>query len=98
MGTRGSYGGYLGSHRHGHLSSHPGGVYCTCVAGRHVTHLYHQSCKEELDGGRVNDIGTARDAVEKLWSGVEESSRDVEIWGGEFPFDRAANSIECWRV
>lgn len=46
----------------------------------------------------MNDIGTARDAVEKLWSGVEESSRDVEIWGGEFPFDRAANSIECWRV
>lgn len=59
---------------------------------------HHQSCKEELDGGRVNDIGTARDTIGKLWAGVEESSRDVEIWGGEFPFDRAANSIECWRV
>ena len=68
------------------------------MRGAMFTHQYHQSCKEELDGGRVNDICTARDAVEKLWSGVEESSRDVEIWGGEFPFDRAANSIECWRV
>ncbi|KAI9457363.1 hypothetical protein HD554DRAFT_2142888 [Boletus coccyginus] len=57
-----------------------------------------QSCKEEFDGGRVNDIASARETIGKLWTGVEESSSDVEVWGGEFPFDRAANSIECWRV
>jgi len=57
-----------------------------------------QSCKEELDGGRVNDVASARETIGKLWAGLEESSRDVEFWGGEFPFDRAANSIDCWRV
>ncbi|KAG9311203.1 hypothetical protein JVU11DRAFT_8278 [Chiua virens] len=57
-----------------------------------------QSCKEELDGGRVTDITAARDTISRLWTCVEESCRDVEIWGGEFPFERAADSIECWRV
>ncbi|KAH7882586.1 hypothetical protein F5I97DRAFT_1906385 [Phlebopus sp. FC_14] len=57
-----------------------------------------QSCKEELEGGRVNDLAAAREAINKMRAGVEDSCRDVEIWGGEFPFDRAANSIECWRI
>ncbi|KIJ64168.1 hypothetical protein HYDPIDRAFT_28612 [Hydnomerulius pinastri MD-312] len=57
-----------------------------------------QSCKEELEGGRVNDLSAARETISKMWAGVEESSRDVDVWGGEFPFDRAANSIECWRI
>jgi len=57
-----------------------------------------QSCKEELDGGRVIDVASARETISKLWASLEESSRDVEFWGGEFPFDRAANSIDCWRV
>ncbi|EGN92063.1 hypothetical protein SERLA73DRAFT_191637 [Serpula lacrymans var. lacrymans S7.3] len=56
-----------------------------------------QSCKEEVEGGRANDLTGARDAVNDLWSAVEESSRDVETWGGEFPFDRAANSMELWK-
>lgn len=46
----------------------------------------------------MSDISAAREAIGKLWAGVEESSRDVEIWGGEFPFEKAATSIECWRV
>ncbi|KAF8121152.1 hypothetical protein EV363DRAFT_1421556 [Boletus edulis] len=57
-----------------------------------------QSCKEELEGGRVNDIAAVRETIGRLWTGVEESARDVEIWGGEFPFDKAANSIEYWGV
>jgi len=56
-----------------------------------------QSCKEELDGGRVNSAGV-RETVDKLWANVEESLRDVEIWQGEFPFERAADSIKCWRI
>lgn len=57
-----------------------------------------QSCKEELEGGRVNDLTSARDTVNKLWSSVQDSSSDVEDWGGEFPFERAATSIECWKI
>ncbi|KAN0080432.1 hypothetical protein V8E55_009998 [Tylopilus felleus] len=57
-----------------------------------------QSCKEELDGGRVNDITVARETIGKLWASVEESCRDSEIWGGEFPFDRAQSSIQCWSL
>ncbi|KAH7924130.1 hypothetical protein BV22DRAFT_1035564 [Leucogyrophana mollusca] len=57
-----------------------------------------QSCKEEFEGGRVSDMAGAREAIGNLWSGIQESSRDVEIWGGEFPFDRAANSIEYWKI
>jgi hypothetical protein len=46
----------------------------------------------------VIDVASARETISKLWASLEESSRDVEFWGGEFPFDRAANSIDCWRV
>ncbi|KAI6147756.1 hypothetical protein BKA82DRAFT_999614 [Pisolithus tinctorius] len=56
-----------------------------------------QSCKEELEGGRVNDLTAARDAVNKLWVSVQESLADVKSWGGEFPFERAASSIEFWK-
>ncbi|KAL4062829.1 hypothetical protein V8B97DRAFT_2106247 [Scleroderma yunnanense] len=57
-----------------------------------------QSCREELEGGRVNDITSAQDTVGKLWNSVQESLRDVKNWGGEFPFERAADSIECWKI
>ncbi|KAG1835781.1 hypothetical protein F4604DRAFT_1853211 [Suillus subluteus] len=50
-----------------------------------------QSCKEELEGGRVSDTAVPQEAIGNL------CARDVEIWGGEFPFDRASNSIECWK-
>ncbi|KAI6022962.1 hypothetical protein PISMIDRAFT_353892 [Pisolithus microcarpus 441] len=57
-----------------------------------------QSCKEELEVGRANDLTTARDTVNKLWISVQDSLADVESWGGEFPFERAVNSIECWKI
>ncbi|EIW74975.1 hypothetical protein CONPUDRAFT_112910 [Coniophora puteana RWD-64-598 SS2] len=56
-----------------------------------------QSCKEELEGNRVSDMGAAREVVGQMRSAVEESTRDVQGWGGEFPFDRAACSIEYWK-
>lgn len=46
----------------------------------------------------MNDISAAQETIGKLWASVEESLRDVAIWGGEFPFEKAADSIECWRV
>ncbi|KAI6161010.1 hypothetical protein EDD17DRAFT_712856 [Pisolithus thermaeus] len=57
-----------------------------------------QSCKEELEGGRANDLTAARDAVNKLSISVKESLADVKSWDGEFPFERAVNSIECWKI
>ncbi|KAG9308215.1 hypothetical protein JVU11DRAFT_12228 [Chiua virens] len=53
-----------------------------------------QSCKEELAGGRIDDVTAARETMSKLWASLEESCRDVEIWRGEFPFDRAASTLE----
>jgi len=46
----------------------------------------------------MNDLTTAREAIDNLRTGISDSARDVEIWGGEFPFDRASNSIECWKI
>ncbi|KAG6332619.1 hypothetical protein ID866_6472 [Astraeus odoratus] len=57
-----------------------------------------QSCKEELESDRVNDLTNARETVSKLWLSVQESLGDVENWGGEFPFERAVNSVEYWKI
>ena len=57
-----------------------------------------QSSKEELDGGRVADLQGAREVVQELRSAVSESQMDVRKWDGAFPFERAASSLEFWRV
>ncbi|KAI0742243.1 hypothetical protein C8Q80DRAFT_1186887 [Daedaleopsis nitida] len=57
-----------------------------------------QSSKEEIDGGRVAEIQEARDIVHELRSAVNESQMDVKKWDGVFPFERAAASLEYWRV
>ncbi|KAG5641462.1 hypothetical protein DXG03_005139 [Asterophora parasitica] len=57
-----------------------------------------QSSKEEIEGGRVNDIGTVRAIVDELRTAVKESMVDVKAWGGEFPFERAASSLEYWKI
>ena len=57
-----------------------------------------QSSKEELDGGRVIDLQAARAVVHTLRSAVEDSQMDVRKWNGAFPFERAAVSLEYWRV
>jgi hypothetical protein len=46
----------------------------------------------------MHDLTAAHEAIDNLWSGIRESATDVEIWGGEFPFDRASNSIDCWKI
>lgn len=56
-----------------------------------------QSSKEELGGGRVSDLSTARLVVRDLTVAVSESLRDCERWGGEFPFERALASVEYWK-
>ena len=57
-----------------------------------------QSSKEEIDGGRVADFQAAREVVQELRSAVNESQMDVKKWDGAFPFERAAASLEYWRV
>jgi hypothetical protein len=50
-----------------------------------------------LEGGRVPDLATAFDLVGQLQLAVNASFEDVEAWGGEFPFERAAASISYWK-
>ncbi|KAJ3516667.1 hypothetical protein NLJ89_g980 [Agrocybe chaxingu] len=57
-----------------------------------------QSSKEEIEAGRVTDFSSAREAKNDLRNAVNESIADVKSWGGEFPFERAAASIEYWRL
>ncbi|KAI0692248.1 hypothetical protein C8T65DRAFT_586725 [Cerioporus squamosus] len=57
-----------------------------------------QSSKEEIEGGRVADIQAARGVVHELRSAVNDSQMDVKKWDGAFPFERAASSLEYWRV
>lgn len=64
----------------------------------HAYELYFQSCKEEIDGGRIGDFTSAHEAVNDLRMAVNDSLADVESWGGEFPFERAVSSIEYWKI
>ncbi|KAJ7509470.1 hypothetical protein B0H11DRAFT_2152614 [Mycena galericulata] len=57
-----------------------------------------QSCKEELEAGRVEEYTFARKALAELRNTVDASYDDVDNWGGEFPFERAASSIAYWNL
>ncbi|KAF8801751.1 hypothetical protein BYT27DRAFT_7226664 [Phlegmacium glaucopus] len=57
-----------------------------------------QSSKEEIEGGRVVDFTSAREAKNELRCAVNDSLADVKSWGGEFPFERAVASIEFWKI
>ncbi|KAH9900714.1 hypothetical protein C8Q73DRAFT_742565 [Cubamyces lactineus] len=57
-----------------------------------------QSAKEEIDNNRVTDLQEAREVVLELRTAVNDSQMDVKKWDGAFPFERAAASLEYWRV
>ncbi|KAF8890947.1 hypothetical protein BD779DRAFT_1515382 [Infundibulicybe gibba] len=57
-----------------------------------------QSSKEEVEAGRVENFMAAREAVNNLRGAVNGSLADVNSWGGEFPFERAASSLEYWKI
>ncbi|KAJ3553697.1 hypothetical protein NM688_g3473 [Phlebia brevispora] len=57
-----------------------------------------QSSREEIDGGRVVDIASARAAISDLKSAVRESKLAVENWGGVYPFERAEATLEFWKL
>ena len=50
-----------------------------------------------MEGGSVIDFTLAREAKNDLRCAVNDSLADVKSWGGEFPFERAAASIEYWK-
>ncbi|KAI0319409.1 hypothetical protein OF83DRAFT_1110558 [Amylostereum chailletii] len=57
-----------------------------------------QSAKEEIEGGRAGDLGVARERVAELRAVLRESAKDVRAWTVEFPFERAAESVEYWQL
>lgn len=53
-----------------------------------------QSCKEELAAGLTGDISSARSALHNVIIALADCQSEVEIWGGEFPFEKGAISAE----
>lgn len=56
-----------------------------------------QSSKEEIDSGRGGDLDIARAKVADLRAALKECSDAASRWGGDFPFDRAAATLEVWK-
>ena len=73
------------------------GAYPNIYNTRLTLSITNQSSKEEIDGGGVLDFTLAREAKNDLRCAVNDSLADVKSWGGEFPFERAAASIEYWK-
>ncbi|KAJ6518136.1 hypothetical protein C8R47DRAFT_7188 [Mycena vitilis] len=57
-----------------------------------------QSCREELEGGGPIDHVAARMALDELSAALEASRLDVDLWGGEFPFERAVYSAQSFKL
>lgn len=57
-----------------------------------------QSAREELDSGRAGNLQAARAAMEELKIAVRESQAASASWGGAYPFERAAASLEFWKL
>lgn len=56
-----------------------------------------QSSKEEMDSDRAGDLESARAKVADLRAALKESADAVSRWGGDFPFERAAATLEIWK-
>ncbi|EPQ55539.1 hypothetical protein GLOTRDRAFT_115901 [Gloeophyllum trabeum ATCC 11539] len=56
-----------------------------------------QSSREELEGGRIADLAAARAAAAELREALKGSDAEVTTWGGEFPFERGAASMDHWK-
>ncbi|KAI0338675.1 hypothetical protein BDW22DRAFT_1362772 [Trametopsis cervina] len=57
-----------------------------------------QSSREEWESGRLADIATARAAVDELKAAIRDSQLAVQSWRGVFPFERAAATLEFWKI
>ncbi|KIO23618.1 hypothetical protein M407DRAFT_107936 [Tulasnella calospora MUT 4182] len=59
-----------------------------------------QSCREQLASGDnlVKHREAARETLDKLRNVLAESRRDIEVWGGEFPFEKGELAIQGWKL
>lgn len=53
-----------------------------------------QSTKEELMGGTNRDLAMA--TVTELRAAVKASRLETEHWGGDFPYEKTADSLDYW--
>jgi hypothetical protein len=56
-----------------------------------------QSSREELQTGNNIDLSKASEAIAELRSAINDGLEDVRAWGGEFPWERASASVNCWK-
>ncbi|OCH86360.1 hypothetical protein OBBRIDRAFT_738153 [Obba rivulosa] len=56
-----------------------------------------QSSKEQMEGGRVENVTAARETVERLRTALRNSKEDVASWGEMYPFEKAAASVQYWK-
>ncbi|KAI0295127.1 hypothetical protein B0F90DRAFT_1752870 [Multifurca ochricompacta] len=57
-----------------------------------------QSAKEEIDSGRAGDLDSTRAKVADLRAALKECADAIARWGGNFPFERAAATLEVWKI
>ncbi|KZT05107.1 uncharacterized protein LAESUDRAFT_744060 [Laetiporus sulphureus 93-53] len=57
-----------------------------------------QSSREELESGRVRDLETARNAVNRLRSAVRDCREVVNKGIGGYPFEQGATALDFWKI
>ncbi|KAI0798206.1 hypothetical protein C8Q75DRAFT_740987 [Abortiporus biennis] len=57
-----------------------------------------QSTREEIESGRLSDKTVALSGLGELRSAIQDSKKEVERWGGVYPFERAASSMAYWKL
>lgn len=57
-----------------------------------------QSSREEMDSGRGGNLVAARAALEELRAAIKQSQTAVDSWAGVYPFERAAATLEFWKL
>ncbi|KZT66215.1 hypothetical protein DAEQUDRAFT_752233 [Daedalea quercina L-15889] len=57
-----------------------------------------QSCKEEVDSGRMSDQVFARTAVNELRTAVKSNRRVVESGRGGYLFEQGENALDFWKI
>ncbi|KAI0675062.1 hypothetical protein C8Q78DRAFT_1066924 [Trametes maxima] len=56
-----------------------------------------QSAKEEYDAGRV-PAEVAKEVCDTLRAALLDNRDKVQVWGGDFPFERALSGVELWKL
>jgi len=57
-----------------------------------------QSAKEEIEAGRAGDPSSVHNTIAHVRAIVQRSEADIAMWSQDFPFERAAISLETWKV